>query len=69
MNKFLFKSNDSDLQKITSIYRILDTIQKNVLYETHQVDKILKLLQTLTTDKDLQEQVDKFFVDDDKESD
>ncbi len=39
----------------------LETIQKNVLYCTHMDDKILKLLKTLTVDKDLQATVDEFF--------
>ncbi len=61
MNKFLFKSNDSDLQKINSIYKMLETIQKNVLYETHQVDKILKTLNELQINNNLQKQVDDFY--------
>ncbi len=39
----------------------LDTLSKNVLYTTHQVDKILELLKTLTVDKDLQNTVDQYF--------
>ncbi len=39
----------------------LDILSKNVLYITHQVDKILKLLNTLAIDKDLQQTVDKYF--------
>ncbi len=39
----------------------LDILSKNVLYTTHQVDKILKLLNTLVVDKDLQSTVDKYF--------
>ncbi len=42
----------------------LDILSKNVLYTTHQVDKILKILNTLDVDKGLQQQVDKFFEDD-----
>ncbi len=39
----------------------LDILTKNGLYTTHQVDKILKILQSMTVDKDLQQQVDKYF--------
>ncbi len=39
----------------------LEILSKNVLYTTHQVDKILKLLNTLVVDKDLQSTVDKYF--------
>ncbi len=64
MKNFIFKSIDTDLQKIISIYKLLDTIQKNVLYETHQVDKILKILRESKIDTNLQQQVDKYFSDD-----
>ncbi len=45
-------------------YSKLHVLNKNMLYTTHQCDKILKLLKTLTTDKDLQQQVDKYFEED-----
>ncbi len=43
--------------KIESILLKLEILNKNVLYSTHELDKIKKLL----TDKDLQHQVDEFF--------
>ncbi len=55
MLKFNRISPDADF------YSKLDTLNKNVLYSTHQLDKIWKLLQSLTVDKDLQQQVDKYF--------
>ncbi len=58
MNKFLFKSTDADLQKLIAIEL---TLQKNVLYITHQVDYIRRELNKLTHDKDLQNTVDKYF--------
>ncbi len=58
MNKFLFKSTEADFQKI---YQLLDTIQKNVLYSTHQVDFIRKEIMKMVHDKDLQSTVDKYF--------
>ncbi len=39
----------------------LDTLSKNVLYTTHQVDKILKILNRTTIDNNLQSTVDKYF--------
>ncbi len=58
MTKFIFKSNASDLQKIS---QQLDTIQKNVLYLTYRMDTCLKTLNKITVDKDLQSQVDEYF--------
>ncbi len=63
MNKFLFKSTDADLQKL------LQLNNKNILYISHQVDKILKILREEDHDKDLQDTVDKYFDKDDKEPD
>ncbi len=39
----------------------LHILMKNVLYITHECDKIKKLVNKLVIDKDLQLQVDKFF--------
>ncbi len=62
MNKnFIFKSTGADLQKIINSNLL---IQKNVLYLTYQVDKILKILREEQTDKGLQTQVDKYFTQD-----
>ncbi len=47
----------------TDFYSKLDILSKNVLYITHQTDKILKLLKEIDVDKDLQQQVDKYFED------
>ncbi len=47
----------------TDFYSKLNILIKNQLYSTHQLDKILKILQTLNIDKDLQHQVDKYFED------
>ncbi len=58
MNKFLFKSNESDFQKLT---QSIDTIQKNVLYLTYRMDTLLKQMNKLVTDKGLQKQVDEYF--------
>jgi len=58
MTKFIFKSNASDLQKIS---QSIETLQKNVLYITYRVDSMIKDLKTLTTDKGLQKQVDQYF--------
>ncbi len=61
MKNFIFKSTDADLQKM---FQQLETIQKNVLYLTHQVDFIRKTVIESKHDKDLQSTVDKYFDDD-----
>ncbi len=61
MTKFIFKSNASDLQKIS---QSLDTLQKNVLYITYRVDMTLKKITEMVNDKGLQKQVDEYFDDD-----
>ncbi len=58
MKNFIFKSADADLQKM---FQYLVTIQKNVLYLTHQVDYIRKTVTADKHDKDLQSTVDKYF--------
>ncbi len=63
MTKFIFKSNASDLQKIS---QSIEIIQKNVLYLTYRMDSCLKMLNTLSADKDLQKQVDEYFDEDSK---
>ncbi len=39
----------------------LDILMKNVLYITHECDKILKLVKSLENNLDLQKQVDDYF--------
>ncbi len=58
MKNFIFKSADADLQKM---FQQIETIQKNVLYLTHQVDFIRKCVIETKHDKDLQTTVDKYF--------
>ncbi len=41
--------------------RKLDILNKNVLYITHMQDKILKLVNKLVVDKELQNTVDEYF--------
>ncbi len=60
MKNFIFKSNDSDLQKM---FQLIETIQKNVLYLTYRTDTLLKIVNKLDTDKGLQRQVDQYFED------
>ncbi len=60
MTKFIFKSNASDLQKIS---QSIETLQKNILYITYRIDTCLKKLNELTVDKGLQKQVDEYFDD------
>ncbi len=61
MTKFIFKSNASDLQKIS---QSIETIHKNVLYMTYRTDSILKMVHQIATDKGLQKQVDEYFEED-----
>ncbi len=58
MTKFIFKSNASDLQKIS---QSIETIQKNVLYLTYRMDMLIKRYDALETNKALQTQVDEYF--------
>ncbi len=55
MNKFLFKSTDADFKKMFSI---IETLQKNVLYITYNLDKCLAILRTQETDRGTQKQVE-----------
>ncbi len=61
MKNFIFKSNESDLQKM---FQILETIQKNGLYCTYRIDSLLSHIKSMNIDKTLQTQVDKYFEDD-----
>ncbi len=58
MKNFIFKSTDADFKKMFSL---IETIQKNVLYSTHQLDFLRKSILELTHDKALQSTVDKYF--------
>ncbi len=58
MKNFIFKSIETDLQKM---FQQLETIQKNVLYLTYRVDFIHTKITTMGHDKDLQTTVDKYF--------
>ncbi len=58
MKNFIFKSTDADFKKM---FQIIETIQKNVLYSTHQMDFLRKEIMKLVHDKDLQLTVDKYF--------
>jgi len=60
MKNFIFKSNESDLQKM---FQSIETIQKNTLYCTYRIDSILKKLNEMDTDKGLQKQVTDFYGD------
>ncbi len=65
MKNFIFKSSDPDLQKIVSIMvSKLELLNKNIIYVTYKVDKILKIEQGMMTDKSLQKQVDDYFDED-----
>jgi len=61
MKNFIFKSNESDLQKMFSI---LENLQKNVVYITYKVDNIIKIVKSLDIERNLQKQVDSYFDED-----
>ncbi len=65
MKNFIFKSTETDLQKM---FQYLETASKNILYLTYQTDKILKILRSQEADKGLQKQVDEYFEDDIQET-
>ncbi len=58
MKNFIFKSTDADFKKM---FQLIETIQKNVLYSTHQLDFLRKTIVEMVHDKDLQRTVDKYF--------
>ncbi len=60
MKNFIFKSNESDLQKMFSI---LENLQKNIVYITYKVDTIIKVVRSIENTGNLQKQVDQFFED------
>ncbi len=57
-----FKSSEPDLK--FNIQSQLKIINSNILYLTREVDSITRLVKQWGNDKDLQQQVDKYFVDD-----
>ncbi len=59
--KSLAMLNFKNISPSADFYSKLDIVNKNVLYTTHMLDKILKILKTLSHDKDLQDTVDKYF--------
>ncbi len=63
MKNFIFKSTDADFKKM---FQYIETIQKNVLYVTYRIDTLLKEVRSMTVDKGLQQQVDDYFEDDEK---
>ncbi len=46
---------------ISKIQSDIVILNQNVLYITHECDKILKLVKSLSINKDLQDTVDKYF--------
>ncbi len=57
-----FKSSDPDLK--FNIQFQLKQINDNILYLTREVDQIVRLVKQLSINKGLQQQVDKYFEDD-----
>ncbi len=65
MIKFTRISPNADFySKLNLLDRKLEIMNKNVLYITHECDKILKLLKVADNSKNLQTQVDDFYEED-----
>ncbi len=56
--------NFKNISPTADFYSKLDILNKNILYVTHQTDKILKIVNKLVIDRNLQDTVDKYFSDD-----
>ncbi len=55
-------SPDADFySKLTIIEKRLNTLSSNILYITHMQDKILKIVNKIIVDKNLQNTVDEYF--------
>ncbi len=68
MKNFIFKSTTADLQKILQSFEIrLDIQNNNILYITHECDKILKIVKELELNKRLQRQVDDYMDENDED--
>ncbi len=62
--KFDFsKSNNSDFRNKFQLDK-LDLINKNILYCTHELDKIKKIVTAIENSTNLQKQVDDYFEED-----
>ncbi len=57
-----FKSSEPDLK--FNLQLQVTILNKNILYLTREVDKIVRLVRELGIDKNLQQQVDKYFDED-----
>ncbi len=58
MKNFIFKSTSADLQKM---FQSIETIQKNVLYLTYNVDKVLKIVASLHTNMEVERQTTDYY--------
>ncbi len=55
-------SPDADFySKLAIIEKRLNTLSSNILYITHMQDKILKIVNKIVVDKNLQNTVDEYF--------
>jgi len=57
-----FKSSEPDLK--FNIQSQLKIINGNILYLTKEVDQLVRMVKQMTVNKDLQQQVDKYFDED-----
>ncbi len=59
MKNFIFKSQIPSTYK--KLFQSIEILNKNILYITFRVDKILKIVDTFQIDTGLQKQVDEYF--------
>ncbi len=65
--KFDFsKSTEADFQN--KIQSDLDILMSNILYMTHEIDYIKKIVNTINNTTKLQKQVDEYFTDEEAKS-
>ncbi len=68
MKNFIFKSTAADLQKMFQLLETkLEILNQNVLYITHRIDIVNKVVKEMQTNNSLQKQVDEYFEDDQKD--
>ncbi len=61
--KLKFKSTPADFN-LNINPKLLDIINGNILYLTHEIDQIKKIVVSLQSSQNLQKQVDDYFEDD-----
>ncbi len=55
------KSSNPDFRLFETIEFRLDSMNKNILYVTHQVDKLVRMITVLKMDKNLEYQAQQYY--------